>query len=31
MTEELRACCAGPECTCTPMSPQDDLYDSEND
>jgi hypothetical protein len=24
--EELRSCCAGPECTCTPSSPQDDQY-----
>ncbi|GKQ39512.1 hypothetical protein ALMP_60390 [Streptomyces sp. A012304] len=23
---ELRSCCAGPECTCTASSPQDDLY-----
>lgn len=24
--EELRSCCAGPVCTCTPSSPQDDEY-----
>lgn len=24
--EALRSCCAGPACTCTPLSPQDDLY-----
>ena len=24
--EALRSCCAGPQCTCTPSSPQDDEY-----